>query len=43
MAGDLENCLAAGMDGYISKPFTKQQLQQILAQWLPSDFEASVL
>jgi signal transduction histidine kinase/ActR/RegA family two-component response regulator len=43
MEGDLENCLAAGMDGYISKPFTKQQLQQLLAKWLPYDFEESVL
>jgi len=38
MQGDLENCLAAGMDDYISKPFTQKQLQQFLAKWLPSDF-----
>ena len=26
MKGDRENCIAAGMDGYLSKPFNKQQL-----------------
>jgi two-component system, sensor histidine kinase and response regulator len=34
MKGDREMCLAAGMDDYLSKPFTKEQLQEILGKWL---------
>ena len=32
LKGDRERCLAAGMDGYISKPFTSQQLSDALEQ-----------
>ncbi|MDD5579469.1 MAG: EAL domain-containing protein [Methylobacter sp.] len=32
--GIVEQCLNAGMDGYISKPFSKRQLQDTLTQWL---------
>jgi len=30
LQGDRERCLAAGMDEYLSKPFTKEQLQAVL-------------
>jgi CheY-like chemotaxis protein/HPt (histidine-containing phosphotransfer) domain-containing protein len=33
--GDRERCLAAGMDGYLSKPFTRGQLSSALEAVLP--------
>jgi CheY-like chemotaxis protein len=32
MQGDRERCLEAGMDGYISKPISTEQLRRVLAQ-----------
>lgn len=38
--GDREKCLDAGMDDYLAKPFTQQQLRETLARWIiPSDSE----
>ena len=34
MSGDEERCLAAGMDGYLSKPIDLGQLAQVLDRWL---------
>ncbi len=35
MKGDQEACLAAGMDDYLSKPFSQEQLRAILKRWVP--------
>ncbi len=34
--GDRERCLDAGMDDYLSKPFTGQSLRDTLQKWLPA-------
>ena len=35
ISGDREHCLAQGMSDYLSKPFSQEQLHQLLARWLP--------
>ncbi|MGE3772907.1 MAG: ATP-binding protein [Gammaproteobacteria bacterium] len=36
MSGDREICLAAGMDGYLAKPYNRAALTEILRQWMPA-------
>jgi CheY-like chemotaxis protein len=37
LTGDREKCMASGMDGYLSKPFTAESLHAVLSQFLRSD------
>lgn len=32
--GDRQHCIAAGMDDYLTKPYSRAQLRQVLARWL---------
>jgi signal transduction histidine kinase/ActR/RegA family two-component response regulator len=36
MQGDRDKCLAAGMNDYIPKPVSPQQLAEVLEKWLPA-------
>jgi signal transduction histidine kinase/ActR/RegA family two-component response regulator len=33
MQGDRENCLVSGMNDYITKPFSRDQLQAVISRW----------
>ncbi|MBV9122029.1 MAG: response regulator, partial [Planctomycetes bacterium] len=37
MIGDRDSCLAAGMDGYVSKPFQEKELRQAIEDLFPSE------
>ena len=34
ISGEREKCLAAGMNGYLAKPFQEKQLLQLLSEWM---------
>lgn len=34
MQGDRDQCLAVGMDDYLTKPFTERQLREVLSKWV---------
>ncbi len=37
MEGAADECRAAGMDDYLSKPLRREQLNDTLARWIPSE------
>jgi two-component system sensor histidine kinase/response regulator len=42
LQGDRESCLAAGMDDYLSKPFTQQELGAVIGRWIGLPLAASM-
>ncbi len=36
LPGDFENCLQAGMDDLLTKPYTQAQLRAVIEQWAPA-------
>ena len=42
LQGDRESCLAAGMDDYLSKPFTQQQLGAVIGRWIALPLASTV-
>ncbi len=42
LQGDREACLAAGMNDYLSKPFSQQELGAVIGRWMALPLAASV-
>ena len=42
MKGDRERCTEAGMDDYLAKPYTGEELLVLLARWLPLERRKSI-
>lgn len=42
LQGDREKCLDAGMDDYVAKPITKEELTRVLSEWLSDETEEAV-
>lgn len=43
VTGDRENCLEAGMDDYLAKPYSGGQLSDMLKRWLPEPEDVAAL
>ena len=43
LEGDRERCLAQGMDDYLAKPFSRDELVRVLVRWLPPAVTGSML
>jgi len=43
LVGDAERCLAAGFDDYLSKPFTRRQIEALVRKWAPQRLMAEGL
>ena len=41
MVGDREHCITSGMDDYLSKPVSQEQLTEVLRRWLPKRLQRS--
>ncbi len=42
LVGDAERCLAAGFDDYLSKPFTRRQIEMLVRRWAPHRSQPAV-
>ena len=43
LQGEVDRCLAAGMDDYLSKPLEMTKLKQTLAKWMPASHASTIV